>query len=90
MFGAGGGTCSYEEAEHADLLVMWGSNAREAHPIFFHHVLKGLRNGARYRFRVDAINALGSGPRSRLSRAAVPESWLISFGWCSPLFSPYI
>jgi len=26
---------------------MWGSNAREAHPIFFHHVLKGVRNGAK-------------------------------------------
>lgn len=26
---------------------MWGSNAREAHPIFFHHVLKGIRRGAR-------------------------------------------
>lgn len=26
---------------------MWGSNAREAHPIFFHHVLKGVRKGAR-------------------------------------------
>ena len=26
---------------------MWGSNARETHPIFFHHVLKALRNGAR-------------------------------------------
>ena len=26
---------------------MWGSNARETHPIFFHHVLKGLRRGAR-------------------------------------------
>ncbi len=26
---------------------MWGSNAREAHPIFFHHVLKGIRNGAK-------------------------------------------
>ena len=46
MFGAGGGTCSYREAEDADLIVFWGSNAREAHPIFFHHVLKGIRNGA--------------------------------------------
>jgi formate dehydrogenase major subunit len=27
--------------------VLWGSNARETHPIFFHHVLKGIRNGAR-------------------------------------------
>ncbi len=26
---------------------MWGSNARETHPIFFHHVLKAIRNGAR-------------------------------------------
>ncbi len=47
MFGAGGGTSSYEEVEHTDLIVLWGSNAREAHPIFFHHVLKGLHNGAK-------------------------------------------
>lgn len=26
---------------------MWGSNARSAHPIFFHHILKGIHNGAR-------------------------------------------
>ena len=25
---------------------MWGSNARDTHPIFFHHVLKGIRKGA--------------------------------------------
>ncbi len=47
MFGAGGGTSSYEEIENTDLIVLWGSNARETHPIFFHHVLKGIRNGAR-------------------------------------------
>lgn len=46
MFGAGGGTVSYEEIEEADVIVLWGSNAREAHPIFFHHLLKGLKNGA--------------------------------------------
>jgi predicted molibdopterin-dependent oxidoreductase YjgC len=28
-------------------VVLWGSNARETHPIFFHHLLKGLHNGAR-------------------------------------------
>jgi formate dehydrogenase major subunit len=27
--------------------VLWGSNARAAHPIFFHHLMKGVRNGAR-------------------------------------------
>ncbi|TQM76247.1 formate dehydrogenase subunit alpha [Thermopolyspora flexuosa] len=47
VFGSGGGTSSYEEVEHADVIVMWGSSAREAHPIFFQHVLKGIRNGAR-------------------------------------------
>ena len=26
--------------------MLWGSNARETHPIYFHHVLKGIRNGA--------------------------------------------
>jgi predicted molibdopterin-dependent oxidoreductase YjgC len=46
-FGAGGGTSSYEEVENTDLIVLWGSNARETHPIFFHHVLRGIRRGAR-------------------------------------------
>lgn len=30
-----------------DVILLWGSNAREAHPIIFHHMLKGIRNGAR-------------------------------------------
>ena len=47
MFGAGGGTSSYREAEETDLIILWGSNARETHPIFFHHLLRGVRNGAR-------------------------------------------
>ena len=46
MFGAGGGTSSYEETRGADLIVLWGSNARDAHPIFFHHVLKAVNRGA--------------------------------------------
>ncbi|MHB9857929.1 molybdopterin oxidoreductase family protein [Streptomyces sp. YIM S03343] len=65
-FGSGGGTSSYEEVEHTDLIVMWGSNARFAHPIFFQHVLKGIRNGARM-YAVD--------PR-RTSTAEWAESWL--------------
>jgi len=66
VFGAGGGTSSYQEIEETDLIVMWGSNAREAHPIFFHHVLKGVRKGARM-FAVD--------PR-RTSTAAWADVWL--------------
>jgi formate dehydrogenase major subunit len=66
VFGAGGGTSSYREAEDADLLVLWGSNAREAHPIFFHHVLKGVRNGAKL-YAVD--------PR-RTTSAQWADAWL--------------
>ena len=29
------------------MILLWGSNARDTHPIFFHHVLKGVRNGAK-------------------------------------------
>jgi formate dehydrogenase major subunit len=29
------------------MLFLWGSNARETHPIFFQHVLKGIHNGAK-------------------------------------------
>jgi formate dehydrogenase major subunit len=48
VFGAGGGTSSYEELrETADLIVLWGSNARDAHPIFFHHLLKAVHRGAK-------------------------------------------
>lgn len=52
--------------EETDLIIMWGSNAREAHPIFFHHVLKGIHNGARM-FAVD--------PR-RTSSAQWADVWL--------------
>jgi len=48
VFGAGGGTSSYEELrETSDLIVLWGSNARDAHPIFFHHLLKAVHRGAK-------------------------------------------
>jgi predicted molibdopterin-dependent oxidoreductase YjgC len=66
VFGAGGGTSSYEEAEAADVIVMWGSNARNAHPIFFHHVLKALNAGARL-YSVD--------PR-RSETAQFADRWL--------------
>jgi formate dehydrogenase major subunit len=47
VFGAGGGTSSYREVEETDFVILWGSNARETHPIFFHHLLRGVHNGAR-------------------------------------------
>ena len=66
MFGAGGGTSSYEEVRETDLILLWGSNARETHPIFFHHVLKAVNNGARL-YVVD--------PR-RTSSAQWADGWL--------------
>jgi formate dehydrogenase major subunit len=66
VFGAGGGTSSYREIEETDVIILWGSNARETHPIFFHHVLKGVHAGARL-FVVD--------PR-RTSSAAWADVWL--------------
>ena len=29
------------------MVFLWGANARENHPIFFHHVLKAVHHGAR-------------------------------------------
>jgi anaerobic selenocysteine-containing dehydrogenase len=48
----GGGTSSYQEIEETNCILLWGSNARETHPIFFHHLLKGLKHGARL-FTID-------------------------------------
>jgi formate dehydrogenase major subunit len=47
VFGAGGSTGAYREIEETDVILLWGSNARETHPIYFHHLLKGVKNGAR-------------------------------------------
>jgi predicted molibdopterin-dependent oxidoreductase YjgC len=45
---------------------LWGSNARETHPIYFHHVLRGIHNGAKL-YVVD--------PR-RTSSARWADGWL--------------
>jgi predicted molibdopterin-dependent oxidoreductase YjgC len=77
VFGAGGGTSSYEELrECADVIVLWGSNARDAHPIFFHHLLKAVHRGAKL-FVVD--------PR-RTASAQWADLWLgIDVGTDIPL-----
>ena len=48
------------------MVLLWGSNARETHPIFFHHMLKGIRNGMKL-FVID--------PR-RTSSAQWGDVWL--------------
>lgn len=52
--------------EETDVILLWGSNARETHPIFFHHVLKAIRRGAKL-YVID--------PR-RTSSAAWADGWL--------------
>ena len=66
MFGAGGGTNTYREVEDTDVVFLWGANARENHPIFFHHVLKAVHRGATL-FVVD--------PR-RTTSAQWADAWL--------------
>jgi formate dehydrogenase major subunit len=66
VFGAGGGTSSYKEVEDTDLIILWGSNARETHPIFFHHVLRAVHHGAKL-YAVD--------PR-RTGTSAWADLWL--------------
>jgi predicted molibdopterin-dependent oxidoreductase YjgC len=66
VFGVGGGTNSYREIEDTEVILLWGSNARETHPIFFHHLLKGIHNGARL-YTID--------PR-RTSSARWADLWL--------------
>jgi len=66
VFGAGGGTSSYSEVEETDVVLLWGSNARETHPIFFHHLLRAVNRGARL-YAVD--------PR-RTSSAQWADAWL--------------
>jgi predicted molibdopterin-dependent oxidoreductase YjgC len=61
----GGGTSSYREIEETDCILLWGSNARETHPIFFHHLLKGVKRGAKL-YAID--------PR-RTSSAEWAEVW---------------
>jgi predicted molibdopterin-dependent oxidoreductase YjgC len=46
-FGAGGSTTSYEEFENADLIICWGSNTMECHPIIYNHMRRGIKNGAK-------------------------------------------
>ncbi len=47
VFGMGGSTSCYQETEETDCILLWGSNARETHPIFFHHLLTGVKRGAK-------------------------------------------
>ena len=61
------------------MILLWGSNARETHPIFFHHVLKGIHNGAKL-YVMD--------PR-RTSSAQWADTgsaltWVLTFIWPTP------
>jgi len=46
-FGAGGATTSYEEFENTDVIICWGSNTMECHPIIYNHMRRGIKNGAK-------------------------------------------
>ena len=57
------------------MILLWGSNARETHPIFFHHVLKGVRSGARlYADRPAPDQLRRSGPTCGSASTSAPTS----------------
>jgi predicted molibdopterin-dependent oxidoreductase YjgC len=47
VFGTGAATTSYEEFEHTDVIICWGSNTMESHPIIYNHMRRGIKNGAK-------------------------------------------
>ncbi len=47
VFGTGAATGSYDELEHTDVILVWGSNTQECHPIIFNHMRRGIKNGAK-------------------------------------------
>lgn len=66
VFGTGAATTSYEELEHTDLIIAWGSNTQECHPIIFNHMRRGIKNGA----KMVVID-----PR-RIDQTKMAEKWL--------------
>lgn len=47
VFGTGAATSSYDELEDTDLIIAWGSNTQECHPIIFNHMRRGMKKGAK-------------------------------------------
>lgn len=46
VFGSGASTSSYDDFHRTAFIFLIGSNAAEAHPIIFHHIMKGVHRGA--------------------------------------------
>lgn len=66
VFGTGAATTSYEEMEHTDVIITWGSNAPEAHPVIYNHMRRGVENGA----KLIVID-----PR-KINSVKIAEKWL--------------
>lgn len=66
VFGTGAATTSYDELENTDLIIAWGSNTQECHPIIFNHMRRGIKNGAKM-IVVD--------PR-KIDQTKLAEKWL--------------
>ena len=47
VLGTGAATTSYDELEDTDVIIAWGSNTQECHPIIFNHMRRGIKNGAK-------------------------------------------
>jgi predicted molibdopterin-dependent oxidoreductase YjgC len=76
------------------VVLLWGSNAREAHPIYFHHLMKGLDAGA-HMYAVDPRRTsstkfadvwLGLNVGSDVAMANTVANHIITSGWANAEF----
>lgn len=66
VLGTGAATTSFEEIENTDVIIAWGSNTPEAHPIIYNHMRRGVKNGA----KLIVID-----PR-KINSVKIAEKWL--------------
>jgi len=67
VFGTGATTNSYDEMENTDVLIAWGSNTQECHPIIFNHIRRGIKNNGTKMIVID--------PR-KIDQTKLAEKWL--------------
>jgi formate dehydrogenase major subunit len=83
VLGVGKGTCTLDDLEQADLIVICGQNPGSNHPRMLTHLEQAKRNGA----TIVAVNPL---PEAGLLRFKNPQSLRGSLGSGTPLADEYL
>ncbi len=83
VIGVGKGSCTLEDLEHADLIVICGQNPGSNHPRMLTHLERAKRNGA----TIVAVNPL---PEAGLLRFKNPQSARGSLGQGTTIADDYL